>query len=65
MKALLKRAGILLAAKREEIGRKRRIRELRQESELIFQEAMGRVICQKPNGGTLAKEAADDEVYSV
>ncbi len=65
MKALLKRAGILLAAKRENIERQRRIRELRQEGESIFQEAMGRVTCQKPNGGTLAEREADDEIYSV
>lgn len=65
MKSLLKKAGVLLAAKREDIERQRRIRALRQESELIFREAMGRVACQKPNGGTLTAEKVNDELHCV
>ncbi len=65
MKVLLRKAATLLLIKREDIERKRRIKKLQQEGKDIFQEAMGRVVCQKPSGNILTQDSVKDEIYSV
>lgn len=65
MRKFLKKATVVVAARIEDQKRRRRIKLLEKESKDIFQAAMNRVRCQKPNGGDLTREVVDEEICSV